>query len=497
MINLEKFTRENNEKLVEIHWNDILNDYTKNMILSKIVLDNLSKEEFFKEEVSFFESINQQIEDYVENVKNPSYQIAIVGAIKAGKSTLINALIGHELASTNVTPETATLTKFRYSEKNSLKIKFYTRNEWNKIWKDAVNKKADTFIDEYKELKSDEAKDELLNKKDVYQIFDDIEDMKKEISRWTSSKEKEHYFVKELEIGISDLKLPPQICLVDTPGLNDIIDYRSKITRDYIDSANAVIVCVNAKTLRNEEFLTITRVFSKARYKKDKIYILGTQIDIMNSAEDWKEQRKLWIDILKKEECYGKFNTAIEHLLGISSYAYSEALKLKGIIDTGKVFDLTGKRLITSEEAQKIFKLVQENKYTEEMTEQLKKNIIDFSQIETVKEIIQLKLLDDFNNSLVKDFTERYKVLIEEIIKFKMDYRKILSEKKEDLEKTSDELNKKVEEERNKIKELEKINEKLEEKIKEATKSFNLDFEEIESNFKKLENGIKKIKIDK
>lgn len=497
MINLEKFTRENNEKLVEIHWNDILNDYTKNMILSKIVLDNLSKEEFFKEEVSFFESINQQIEDYVENVKNPSYQIAIVGAIKAGKSTLINALIGHELASTNVTPETATLTKFRYSEKNSLKIKFYTRNEWNKIWKDAVNKKADTFIDEYKELKSDEVKDELLNKKDVYQIFDDIEDMKKEISRWTSSKEKEHYFVKELEIGISDLKLPPQICLVDTPGLNDIIDYRSKITRDYIDSANAVIVCVNAKTLRNEEFLTITRVFSKARYKKDKIYILGTQIDIMNSAEDWKEQRKLWIDILKKEECYGKFNTAIEHLLGISSYAYSEALKLKGIIDTGKVFDLTGKRLITSEEAQKIFKLVQENKYTEEMTEQLKKNIIDFSQIETVKEIIQLKLLDDFNNSLVKDFTERYKVLIEEIIKFKMDYRKILSEKKEDLEKTSDELNKKVEEERNKIKELEKINEKLEEKIKEATKSFNLDFEEIESNFKKLENGIKKIKIDK
>ena len=67
MISLEKFIRENNEKLVEIHWNDILNDYTKNMILSKIVLDNLSKEEFFKEEVSFFESINQQIEDYVEN----------------------------------------------------------------------------------------------------------------------------------------------------------------------------------------------------------------------------------------------------------------------------------------------------------------------------------------------------------------------------------------------------------------------------------------------
>lgn len=60
MISLEKFTRENNEKLVEIHWNDILNDYTKNMILSKIVLDNLSKEEFFKEEVSFLNPLTNR-----------------------------------------------------------------------------------------------------------------------------------------------------------------------------------------------------------------------------------------------------------------------------------------------------------------------------------------------------------------------------------------------------------------------------------------------------
>ena len=121
---LEKFIKDNSDKLVQIHWNDILNDYAKNIVLSQIVLNNLSKEEFFKEESNFFESINRRINDYIENIKNPNYQIAIVGAIKAGKSTLINALIGHELASTNVTPETATLTKFKYSEKNCLKIKY-------------------------------------------------------------------------------------------------------------------------------------------------------------------------------------------------------------------------------------------------------------------------------------------------------------------------------------------------------------------------------------
>lgn len=138
---LEKFIKDNSDKLVQIHWNDILNDYAKNIVLSQIVLNNLSKEEFFKEESNFFESINRRINDYIENIKNPNYQIAIVGAIKAGKSTLINALIGHELASTNVTPETATLTKFKYSEKNCLKIKFYTKNDWDKIWYDATEKK--------------------------------------------------------------------------------------------------------------------------------------------------------------------------------------------------------------------------------------------------------------------------------------------------------------------------------------------------------------------
>lgn len=321
--------------------------------------------------------------------------------------------------------------------------------------------------------------------------------MKKEISRWTSSRSKEHYFVKELEIGIDDLKLPTQICLVDTPGLNDVIDYRSKITRDYISNANAVIVCVNAKTLRNEEFLTITKVFSKARYKKDKVYILGTQIDIMNSAEDWQEQRALWLDILKKEECYGNASTAINHLLGISSFAYSEASRLNSIFNRETVLKLTHEKLINFDEAGKIIDLISENKYTEEMLAELKKRIINFSQIEKVNKIIQKELLQDFNNSMITDFVEQYKILVEEINNFRNNYKNILTEKKDDLERTSEELNKKVEEERRKIEELEKINASLEQKIKETTDSFNLDFGKLENNFKELEKGIKKIKIDK
>lgn len=496
MTALEKFIAENQEKLVKIHWNDIVNNYSENIGLSKILLNDLGKDEYFNPLKDFFKSINKNIDNYIENTVNPSYQIAIVGAIKAGKSTLINALIGHDLASTNVTPETATLTKFKYSKNNSLKVKFYTIDEWDEIWENAREKKAEIFLEEYSQLKADEVKDYLLGKKEIYQEFSSIDEMKEEIAKWTSSQKKEHYFVKELEIGLNDLKLPEQICLVDTPGLNDIIDYRSKITRDYIDSANAVLICVNAKTLRNEEMLTIARVFSKAKYKKDKIYILGTQIDTMNSLEDWLTQREDWLKFLSKKEYFETALKAKTHLLGISSYSYSVAINLKNELQLKDIIQLNQMKLINIDEFQHLFELFQQGKITSEVVKELKDKIINYSRIENLKDIIQVELLKNFNDFLVKDFVEKYKILKSEINLFSKKHKDILEDKKKELEMTSEELAKKIEAEREKVREIEKINDTLEEKIRETTESFNLDFSKLEKSFKELEEKIKEINID-
>lgn len=65
---------------------------------------------------------------------DPNLQIAIVGTIKAGKSTFINALFEENIASTDVTPETASLTKFKYSSQNKLLVKFCSREEWKELW---------------------------------------------------------------------------------------------------------------------------------------------------------------------------------------------------------------------------------------------------------------------------------------------------------------------------------------------------------------------------
>ena len=491
---VEDFINQNRDKIVDVHWNETIQQYVKNLSLSKVLLNELRREEYFNLSSNFFENINNDIRNYIESAVNPTYQIAIVGAIKAGKSTLINTLIGDDLASVSVTPETATLTKFRYSKENYVKIKFYTNDEWNKIWENAKKKEATQFLTEYKELNSESVKESLLGKEEQEKKFLNIAELKKEVEKWTSSQSKEHYFVKEIEIGVNTLNLPPQVCLVDTPGLNDIVDYRSEITRNYIDSANAVLVCVNAKTLRNEEALTLARVFSKARYKKDKIYVLGTQIHTINSTEDWEKQKKSWIKSLKEKEYFENEILAKKNILGISSSSYSIAKKKLDIVNISNLTKEDKKSLPFDE----LFEIKMENDYNEKINKirELKEKLIKDSNIEKVKDIIRNQLLNNFNKTMLEDFIGKYRLIKEEMNNFKEEHLKIILKAKKDFEKPFSELEEKIKKEKEKIKKLEETNDRLKGKIREVGKAFNNDFKEMEKAFDELKERIDNVNIE-
>ena len=60
--------------------------------------------------------------------------------------------------------------------------------------------------------------------------------------------------------------------MIDTPSLNDVVEFRSNITRDYIDRANAVFMCVKSDSLTGEELQTLHRVFTNTKGKIDKVY---------------------------------------------------------------------------------------------------------------------------------------------------------------------------------------------------------------------------------
>ena len=479
MLNLEQYIKNNNEELINIHWNETINEYVKKLNASKVLFKNLSEKEYFKSPDTlkgntFFKEINTEISRYISDSKNPSYQIAIVGAVKAGKSTLINALIGYDLASTNVTPETATLTKIKTTDKNSITVKFYSKKDWKKIWNDAQKSTNATIFKEE---------------------FDNLDSMKNEIKKWTSSHAREHYFVKEIEIGVEKLNLPPQVCLVDAPGLNDPVQYRSNITSEYIHSANAVIICVNSKTLRNEEITTILEVLTKAQDKKDKVYILGTQIDIMNSQADWEQQQEEWLKHLKEKQFYGSLEMAKKQLIGVSSYFYSKAINLEESLKNSKkiIFDIVSKEIISPEEG---FSLARLQDFSKEQKENIKKKMIDYSNIEILKDNIQNKLIFGFNESLKIDFINRYNYLKNKIETFKNEHIEKIQGNINSFTQSENELKQQILQNEEQKENIKNLNEKLKLKIKEITQAFNTDFKELNTNFNELMKNIKKVKLE-
>ena len=67
-----------------------------------------------------------------EKINNDVLTIGIIGQMKCGKSTFLNAFIFEdEVLPTAATPMTSSLTVIKYGEEDCLKAEFYTEEEWN------------------------------------------------------------------------------------------------------------------------------------------------------------------------------------------------------------------------------------------------------------------------------------------------------------------------------------------------------------------------------
>ena len=302
----------------EIKWNSVVDKYVSN--IEKCYW--LYQRDELKEHTC--EGLRYKMEDFLDVCKFPECQIAFVGTIKTGKSTLINALLGRNYASMSVTSETAALAKFRSSEKDYIKLTFYTEKEWDKLWK-SIGSGADKFVEEYKRLNAAEQKDKWIGHDEIIQFVKNA-DIEEKLKPWTSSQFPEHYFVKEVEVGISNFPydFPPHVVFVDTPGLSDPVAYRSEITRNYIRRANAVFVCVEAQKLQQAELETLWSVFSFSKHNKKKVHIIATHWDALNNPEtDWEKQRNYMYDQLTGKDCYDEREMAESNITYSSAYIHN------------------------------------------------------------------------------------------------------------------------------------------------------------------------------
>lgn len=172
--------------------------------------------------------------------------IAVVGRVKAGKSTFLNTIIfgGKHVLPEAFTPKTATLTKIEYAKENSLDVEFYNGDDWREIERHANSnvdseetRAAKELVQAVRNSGVDTA--EILSKGHDVEKFLSDDELAGRLNRYVGEDGELTPLVKCVTLKINKPELEG-ISIVDTPGLNDPVVSRTRQTRDFLALCDVV-----------------------------------------------------------------------------------------------------------------------------------------------------------------------------------------------------------------------------------------------------------------
>ena len=304
--------------------------------LSKKIEDVISKNDLteiasvLKSEfaISKPEELQKAIERFEDDKR--TLQLGVIGRVKVGKSSLLNALVfgGNDILPKAATPMTAALTVLQYGTETKADVEFFTKEDIEDIKEDAG--RYERKLNDHKTHKSEELKERKLKKEKKDTLSDDdkkeIEEKALNLARRTLKEdklllssydqyqkiEKSGIQVEELEkdksipasnpkelndklldyVGANGKYMPftksvtltfnqdnlKDIQIIDTPGVNDPVVSREERTRELLKYCDVVLVVSPAWQFLSEEDLDLMdRIFSKEGIKD--IYLVASQID--------------------------------------------------------------------------------------------------------------------------------------------------------------------------------------------------------------------------
>ncbi len=315
------------------------------------------------------ETLIKKLENIPEKLKSQKFSIGITGVMNAGKSTMLNALLGKEILGTSVIPETANLTLIKYAKKPSAKVNFWNQKEWQAIEKSSETlENMKPFIKETKEYFADELEEYITKDGRSYEISID------ELPSFTSAEhsEKKCNLVKSVEL-YTDLKFVENgVEIVDTPGLDDPVIQREEITKGYVSQCDLMIHLMNVNqsaTEKDIEFITDTLLYQNVA----RLLVVITRIDTVETSEleevivYTKSSIKAKLESLNKQSSFDSIIEkidfipiaglqALKHRIGKGDNNYP--LEKTGILRVEEYLD----EILFGDSSQKVNLIVQANK---------------------------------------------------------------------------------------------------------------------------------------
>ncbi|RXJ86319.1 dynamin family protein [Arcobacter sp. CECT 8985] len=236
---------------------------------------NELKELFNKEE------LKNNLDETINYINNQKFSIGITGVMNAGKSTMLNALMGKEILGSAVVPETANLTIVKYDKTPSANVFYWNKKEWERIEnsaneiesiKDFVIETKSIFKDELNNYIKDESRNDSV----------DINNLAAFTSAEASGKKCNLVKFVELKSNLDFLK--DGIEIVDTPGLDDPVIQREEITKEYLSNCDMMLHLMNVSqsaTLKDVEFIIDALLYQNI----SKLLIVITRADTVTKEQ--------------------------------------------------------------------------------------------------------------------------------------------------------------------------------------------------------------------
>jgi hypothetical protein len=244
------------------------------------------------------------VDDTLRLLDRLACRIGVIGQVKAGKSSLINALMGKPgLLPTDVNPWTTAVTRIHFGLADAppnvaAEFSFFAADEWEQLSNGGgpIRELTQSLVPGFKvellqkhveemrrrtTLRLGSAIDSLLGKKHVYSLLSP-EDLERYICASlpdNASEQKGIYsdIIKtaDLYFGKSEFSFPTTI--IDTPGTNDPYLVRDEIARRTLESAHIHIVVLTPQQALSTADIALLRILRGLN--KDRIVVFLNRID--------------------------------------------------------------------------------------------------------------------------------------------------------------------------------------------------------------------------
>jgi hypothetical protein len=240
--------------------------------------------DLLKRAIQFYTNLNDEektssLIDLASSVQNGKFSIVVVGQFSAGKSTFLNALMGEKYLPSFTTETTATINFLRSVNESPTKKPLIKVN--------------------YKDGKEERCEEVTLENIEKFVSTKGVDVAKNILS---------------VEVFLDSKYLNDGVSLVDSPGLNGVLEGHEQITNDQIDRSHAAIFMFNAK-----------QPGSKSDFEKLNMLLrkCNSVLIVLNQKDLVKEDEQTIDDVVHNlKQNYAKyFNTdQLPEIFPISSY---------------------------------------------------------------------------------------------------------------------------------------------------------------------------------